>query len=341
MTVVNHHCDSIYDHVYIQTYALIVINVGIFILIKYLLEEFLLPFVVSWYSGEDYSGYSIIQSNNDDMTNLEALVRPVDALQVGQSQQPKKNIFTLRRGNSKLAANTSVSSNIRIKYTGKLCFVAFQFLFALISFFTAAAYLDYSQSMWNRYQNFFGYLLNTGFLTCFISCSIYRIELNRKMSSEKSAEMNRLSRLSSILTGIVSCILIPPFLTHLIPGTLIYGWVIIAFIVAIFILFVVMICFLESFAGMLRLICRFETPPASDKMFQLGLELAWRLLAMIFFQTIFNYMYFFYQIHSDKMTGSDYVGVLRDEYTLRTQTLCMFHHATDSFKQILIFFNWL
>lgn len=341
MPVVNSDCNTIFDNVYLQTYALIIINVAIFIVLKYAMEEFVLPFLVSRYIGETYTAYPTLEEHDaEDMVGLEALIRPERAVQSVNNSR-NRNVFGIRRGNSLGHTMTTSSANVRIKYTGKLIFVAFQFFIGLVSLISAISYVDHGEKLWDRYQSFYGFLLNTGLLTSFISTNIYRMELNRKLTLEKSSEMERLSRITSMIMGVVTIILLPPILTHLIPGAIIYGWVIVAFVIAIFMIFVTMVCLLESVAGCLRFVLQFQMPAASDKMFQLGLELAWRLLAILFFQTFFNYMYFFYGIHSDRMTGADYIGVIRDDYTLRTQTACAFHHAVDSFKHALVFFNWL
>lgn len=333
MGVVNHNCDSTYNNVYVQTYALILLNVAVFITLKYFLEEYVLPWVVSSYIGVPYTA---LATNDDDLSGMESLVRTDNS-----SRNKPFNLNNFGKSNSLLGGVRTASANARIKYTGKLLFVVFQFLVAIFTFLAGVYYSDKSATLWNQYQDFYGFIVNTGVLTSFISCAIFRVELNKKMLAEKSPEFDKIARYAALMTGVVALILVPPILTHLIPASVVFGWVIIAFIIGIFLIFVVLICLLEAVTGLLRLLCQFESPPASDKLFQMGLELAWRLLAIVWFQTFYSYMYTFYQVHSATMTGTDYIGVIQHDYELRTQSACSFHHAVDSLQHALVFFNWL
>ena len=64
-----------------------------------------------------------------------------------------------------------------------------------------------------------------------------------------------------------------------------------------------------------------------------------RLLMILIYQTLYNYMYLIY--FSDTSLKHSYINSIIYEYQLRSQTLCNFQHFADSPQNFITFFSWL
>mmetsp|Transcript_26528 Transcript_26528/g.44800 ORF Transcript_26528/g.44800 Transcript_26528/m.44800 type:complete len:330 (-) Transcript_26528:239-1228(-) len=128
----------------------------------------------------------------------------------------------------------------------------------------------------------------------------------------------------------------PILITHIIPGMLLYLWVIILFCVA---------CAIVTFIYVIMKACCFDEVDTKDNISRKGrmqrnfdrltYTLFLRLSVVFLMQTLFNYMVLFYYM------PNKYLENIGTEYTLRTQTSCYYSNAFESAESGLIVFGWL
>lgn len=80
---------------------------------------------------------------------------------------------------------------------------------------------------------------------------------------------------------------------------------------------------------------------ADNEWKRLFVSAAIRLCAILFFQTLFNYAFLLYGIHTPLLSGNEYTGVIVREYYLRSQSLCNFEVKLHRPKDFMVFFSWL
>ncbi len=78
-----------------------------------------------------------------------------------------------------------------------------------------------------------------------------------------------------------------------------------------------------------------------EHMSRVLMEVFYRFLCVMIFQTFFTYMFFFYNVHHSPIDPSAYIDIIAHEYALRTQTLCSFVRMADNAGTVTVFFNWL
>lgn len=217
----------------------------------------------------------------------------------------------------------------------------FQGVNALIALVYAFLLRDPTRSGWQQYKNFYGFLLNSSFLTFFISSCFIVIPV---FNGNQGSEPNWIVDVSTLCFMIQLVILMPPFITHFFPGLVVYFWMLLILYVA-----------LAVFAGVLTLVGRFLGFKfsgqgfmfKSEKYNKFVLETTARAGLIFCLQTFFTYMVFYYayaasDTHDFKViSGEHYLGVVSHEYNLRSQTACNFQHALSDVKNGLVFFSWL
>lgn len=204
--------------------------------------------------------------------------------------------------------------------------------------------LDRSVSAWRQYENFYGLLMNSAFLNFPISVILFVFELEfRELNMvAPDREEFRAFNFSMIVFGLCLIFALPALATHILPAMIVYFWVFLIALItvavcSIAIEWVSRILYDDNIAVFEVLLERHN----SFKILYVLLLASWRLFMVYIFQTLYNYMYLFYAIDEVPVPANQYLGVIADEYSLRSQTACLFHHYTDNIGNVLIFFNWL
>ena len=252
-------------------------------------------------------------------------------------------------------------------------FLAMQGVAALYSFVYAFILIEKTETAWTKYQNLYGFLLNSAFLTFCISLCLHKAEGVNERSRENEETLDG-NVLRFVFFGIgVMPPLWPPIFTHVIPAFVIYFWIIMMVIVPCYLLF------LCARRHIRRRISALMDDDYGEKVVFMLLKVNIRVVMILFFQTFYTYMVLFYEYDANKITGSDYIGrclarrlnkqtikkyyilteqvnrlltlfihvllyfigVVQYEYHLRSQSLCNFNHALDSTQNKLVFFSWL
>jgi hypothetical protein len=111
------------------------------------------------------------------------------------------------------------------------------------------------------------------------------------------------------------------------PATIIYGY----FMIAAFAILVILNKMLTN--------KDFYVVSESEVVNAIKFEIGLRLLHILMMQTLFNYMYLFYKYQAP--TWDEYVGVIVDEYHLRTQTYCALESIDTDLRNLLVFLSWI
>jgi hypothetical protein len=310
---INHNCDAIYGGVYLQSYLLIVVNVIIFTFLKFIAEEYIIPAIL----------FCVFPPPTESSTDVNTT-----SVGIEQGTTDKESILA------------KVPVALRDPPT---LFIYFQACSAFVSFILACftTFLHKNGTQWDQYQNFYGLLLNSNVLTFFVSGIIFSItdgtEVDEKVSRESIifARKKASGRTTWLVFSII-LLFLPPFLTHILPAIVVYCWIWMAGVV----IAMTVVCCFAFLPGGGRKAGEKET--AVDKLVGMAVLVGFRLLIILVFQTFFNYMYLLYQVEYKTVMSSDqYLGVITDEYALRTQTSCLFNHFEGSLKNGLVLFSWL
>lgn len=306
---INRNCFSVYDGVYLQSYTLIIVNVALFSLFKFCFEEALAL---------------LFKKEKDD------------------DDEPKKDVEMTSSGGSDDTSNSAprdttekeelVRKEEENKNFNELMFFLFQAAVSFASLVMAITTIDKTKSPWTQYENFYGLILNSSVLTFAISSSILFVRGISK-NTEKISESGLAMWLALIGAFLVFLLVLPAIITHIIPALVIYIWVFLC---------VAAVILIPYGCGNLCLNALSGDHPAFYRFFGVTTEVVFRLICVAFFQTLFNYMYFFYGISlQSPISANEYMGVIRHEYNLRSQTYCSFQRVDASMKDGLVFFSWV
>lgn len=319
----NLSCNTIYNEIILQSYLLVILNVVLFTILKFLAEEIIFPWIFQLCGCNKKGTTDFTEQQSTTTINPVAAVQNLE-LESGLSDK-----------STSLTQKSSISDS-------KIAFLYFQFCTAVLSIAVACKNVDHSKSTWQQYNDFYGLLLNSSALT-------YIISLIPVLATAHSEE-----RMFSFLggTGSLMCLLClyPPLITHILPGMFAYIWVEAGFIFSLFGVFFVLDMLLQYFSNdTIQILAAVdENENASEfsmKLSKLLLEMGYRLVAIMICQTFYNYMYLLYNATngstSGVISGHDYIQVIIEEYNLRSQTKCLFYNMLDTTENAIVFFNWL
>jgi hypothetical protein len=163
----------------------------------------------------------------------------------------------------------------------------------------------------------------------------------RVCSFEGQFKVSFLAKAITLFLSLLVVIMIPPFLTHIVPGVLLYGWILVVGLVVFqFSKFVFSTVVLPMFAfgGKVS-----NTQEARD--LRVVMRHVWHLLSKVLqrfvfiflMQTLFNYSALYYG-------GRDeYLVVVGHEFNLRSQSYCFFTKGMQETKLrgTLMLLSWL
>lgn len=317
---VNRACDQIYG-ILLQSYTLVFMNVVLFTILKFVAENFLLPTLLCVLGFKKQIDPNLLKSS----------LKTIDS-----------------ESNSPSAVSIEMNAKSDTEEQGRLdveiAFMLVQTIFAITSFVISCISVDSSMSRWDQYQHFYGMVLNSSILTLFISSFFFLAEHVRSEDAIKENELYGRKpvflkkgtfeyNFASFTWIGSSVVLLPPFCTHVLPGLVTYFW--------IMLIFMFIIGNVYKFFSALG--DRFDrTPIVLEYKLKLKYILV-RLMILLALQTMYNYMYLFYQVHPAGVviSAEQYIGVVAREYALRTQTYCQFHQGTNNLVNAMVFFNWL
>jgi hypothetical protein len=206
---------------------------------------------------------------------------------------------------------------------------------------------------WDRYQVFYGILSNTAFILIF--SRLQREEMMNTPIQNDFQERLKSSHwllwtifvLDKLALRVIQIIVVfPPLLTHAIPGSFVYSWVAVLFFACLFGSMLLTIYALV-YVWMLICYCTGMNPHYRKhipRIMGVCYQLVSRLSMVFSYQTVFNYMYLFYAANGSSggtISGSDYLGVISDEYHYRSQTYCLVNNYRDNAINFVTVFNWL
>jgi hypothetical protein len=319
------NCRTIYGGLILESYLLIILNVVVFTMLQTVFLELILP----------------------------NLMKPAQKIFYGIVEECAANID-----------NDAVEGE---KWRGAIkinaIWAVLQGLVSLVIIVFTWLQLDRSVSSWQQYENFYGLILNSAVLNSLISMSSLTSFIQyagrkgfKLLPGTKSTRNPYFILLAALYLPIVLVVL-PSLFTHMIPGMIVYVWV----------MMIVLLC---TVYGVFAVVQRIEDlfgmeysfgildehydedflrAVIGDNMFspagKLRYQFIWagfRLCFHFSFLSLFNYMHFFYLLSSSGgVPPNDYLGVITDDYALRTQTFCLYEHYKDDYRNMIIFFSWL
>jgi hypothetical protein len=300
---INKDCNKIYDGVLLQSYTLVVTNVIIFNVVKLIVEKLIIPPILNYFFPPQ------TKTIQKELTRDDVEINPLGerSLQVEENSDVNKS-------NRKVP-----KSAVIFLYLQGICA-----LFALI----VACMNHYEGNFWVRYECFYGFLLNSPFFTFFISATIFAYKYDDLEEAKPLGEI--FAHFYHFCIYVVAIAFFPPCFTHFLPAAILYGYFLIAGVVVMW--------------GLNKILSKSDfydyfAVSESEVTNLLKLEITLRLVVILFFQTYFNYMYLFYQYRSP--SWGEYVGVITEEYRLRTQTYCAFESWDADLRSLLVFFSWM
>lgn len=241
-------------------------------------------------------------------------------------------------------------------FNPKFAFLVFQWASAWVSVVVAFQGIDRDLNTWNRYQDFYGFLVNSSVMNYLFSVLSYAlVNLKGEEKSKPKSNNNEVSCDECVGTVIgwillfPVAVLLPCFFTHIFPGYALYVWVYGLYFAAWGLLYFLVSIGFECAGYDSRYLEGFLQGEHGELGKQIGL-VAWKVFARLFFllfmQSGFNYSYLYYDalhgVAAGKiMTHKTYVNVVVEEFVLRSQTLCSFEHFADSVENIVVFFSWV
>lgn len=337
-------CETVYNGVLLQSYTLLFFNVVLFSLLKLLAEEYILPGLFALLSWCTCGLFTAPTSTNTAAAQLQPASVTKNPLTTKGTAKPAADeveLGTVGKSNASIpmeskaipSKNTDVDTTIGNNNTTRMDFskpfLVFQGINAVVALVYAFKLRDTNRTGWHQYQNFYGFLLNSSFLTFFISLIL-------RIMRDEDKEAGGILAFQGLSTIVIVLTLAPPFITHFVPGFIVYIWVVCIALGCCGVFYTV----LQAVGTVLGL--------ASNPKYEVfATQTVMRAGMIFFFQTFYTYMVFYYayaasDTHDNQaITGEHYLGVVSHEYNLRSQTWCNFENALSDAKNGLVFFSWL
>jgi len=144
-----------------------------------------------------------------------------------------------------------------------------------------------------------------------------------------------------MLLSVPILLLLPPFLTHIFPAMVLYGWILLP--LSTFSMLAIMMC-----GGLLikkenRIYRLGLSPNLQRYFFRFVVEIFMRFLVVFLLQTLFNYSAIFYEGIStgQKSPSLVYMEAFRRDYHLRSQSYCFFETAHQRADQLVLLFSFI
>lgn len=391
-SVINNSCTTIYNGVFVQSYLLILVNVVLFSVFKFFVENVLQHiFYRCWYNKEKPEPTLEQQLHADVNNALHNLVKTMATsldieMPEHKSNRPEKSeakATEAKTENSEAKTETEVKTenaeeddckwsphyDNMSKYgkpkrgyyegsiTGHLTWSQFfsiaiseAFKYPKAAFFYIQAFsaiisivvalvdaCTANKNSWNTYQDFYGVVLNSSFLTFCISLTEFGFSLTDEKLSRDNYD--RAARLPPVVFSVSNALswfsigfLLPPFFTHIIPAVFLYCWIFL----------------IIGFGTIIATVLVFTIAEYNERLVEIWGQAFENAVMSLFFRyfwvmiciVAFDLAYFFYH-NTHGVSPIDYIAVVISEYDLRTQTLCLLRHYEENAQNYLILFSWL
>lgn len=198
-------------------------------------------------------------------------------------------------------------------FAGSVVNVLIQVFFGLIFILQCVAFgIIRSRSLglgpWETYEWIFFRYLNSGTAVSLLTACLFFHTLTPTVESELLRQGSRYATLWSIIS------VIPPFATHILPGAVLYFWLVLCIIFGLAIVLVTTL----YFGSKLRAACVRENVASLQRVGVIALALSVKCIviagAFSLFQTPFNWAVLYYHRESE---GVNYLGVLQAEFDAR------------------------
>ena len=131
-----------------------------------------------------------------------------------------------------------------------VAFLVVQGISALYSFISAFLLRDTFKTGWHQYQNFYGFLLNSSYLTFFISLLLFndlafggpgqkKADIVVQSDAHIQTDEFRQGHIGALC--LVGVVLVPPLITHFIPGVVLYCWILLIAFLGLIAFFVILV----------------------------------------------------------------------------------------------------
>jgi hypothetical protein len=161
---INRDCEKIYDGVLLQSYVLVFMNVVVFNIFSYVAEHWVLPLFINYFSPPEAKPAQAQSSVGGDLE--------VNTIGVKiEEGDPMESLVESKPVIGKAA----------------VMFLYFQGFCALYAVLVACLHDYEGQNSWNRYESFYGFLLNSPYMTFVVSSMIltFRLEGEGTMAMEE------------------------------------------------------------------------------------------------------------------------------------------------------------
>jgi hypothetical protein len=177
---INRDCETIYDGVLLQSYSLVFLNVVIFTIFKFLFEKFVIQFFLKLLNGEFcQKTVSDLENKNPEDPNSQIALQIDSTLNSDTSQT-----------NSHRNRNSNQTKQQKNVSDSEVIFYLIQIISALFTMITASCLLEYHGNLWIRYQNFYGLILNSNFMTLLSSTFIIWLTNNKVSENNNNNDQN-------------------------------------------------------------------------------------------------------------------------------------------------------
>jgi hypothetical protein len=218
-------------------------------------------------------------------------------------------------------------------------FLYLQVLTSILTTIAVLTNIDPSLPAWRGYTNFYAWVVNTGVPTTLFSI-LQMIFLEKRM--EQFADMKLLV---SIFISFPAFILIPPFLTHILPAMVLYIWIVFPIVLISIGIFVGWNKFTDVdnreksqlFSRLLFCCGINSTRNFQAYLVDFAVEVYFRFLFIFIFQCMYNYASLAYK--QTPLTPSAYVGIISYDYHLRSQSACFIEKSFVA-QRVALLLSW-
>lgn len=317
-------CATLYDGVVLQSYVLLIANTVFFMIFRAVSKAYIIPCLLPLFCCYDFQS----KAETDKKKLLDAVEQQYQAEIADITKR-----FKITEKNSDIFFNKFVTNQMREgiqkelrdekDYKTSMYFFAFTVLSSLVVFGRAAYDLKTNhQSAWTQYTNFYGLLMNSCLLTS--ATSGFRLFFRYEYRKGWQFQFNWMVGLEALSILLI----LPALLTHVLPGLVMYCWVVLAVAVVVF--------FVGR--GLVRAVfCGRELDAKMDYIWK---EFIYRIITVFLIQTTFNYASLVY-VQQGVLSAESYLRVIEREYALRSETECLINNLFENWNNVVVFFNWI
>lgn len=189
-----------------------------------------------------------------------------------------------------------------------------------------------NKTAWIIYTDYFGVIVNSGCPTTVFS--LFKLSI----LEGRLETMKRFLRVQLwALVSVPILVLLPPFVTHVLPAMFLYFWILVPLIS------IAMNCYVAIGRRLVKVNDSHSdrTPHLKRYFFDFFVEIFVRFAIVFLLQTLYNYAVINYQGIMAGSPVSSYVNSFLVDYSLRTQTYCFFATVQKKSESLLLLFSFI